>query len=148
MKRMKAIFLVVVMVFVSVPLFAQYDLDIQAKQAVNQTTFVEHKLERHKVPFGFSNNQPVLNITLGPLMYTYQRFLSPQISASCLYGPSCSEYSRHLFHEVNPLKAFVSTIDRLMRCDRIAATDIRVIQVDPKTGKKLETVNYYRFSHK
>ena len=145
---MKLFLLGVIMLTMSAPLFAQYDFDMQAKQVVAQSNFIDHKLERHKVPFGFSNQQSVLNITLGPWMYAYQRFLSPQISASCLYGPTCSEYSRHLFHEVNPLKAFVSTIDRLMRCDRISATDIRIIQIDPKTGKKLESVNYYRFNHK
>ena len=148
MERRKRVVLTSVLLLVVLPAWAQFDLDISARRDLSEKVFVDSGLERPRIEFGFSNGQRVLNLTLGPWLYTYQRYLSPQISASCLYHPTCSEYSRHLFHALNPLKAFFSTVDRLMRCDRLAATDIRIIQIDRISGKKGETVNYYKFSDK
>ena len=98
-----------------------------------------------KVTFGFGKGKPLANALLGPFMYGYQKFISPQISAQCLYHPSCSEYGKHLFHTYGGIKAFLSTTDRLMRCDRISATDINLIDVDPHTHKKNESTDYYTY---
>ncbi|MDX9852914.1 MAG: membrane protein insertion efficiency factor YidD [Tenuifilaceae bacterium] len=116
------------------------DITLIAANNDSNPQFIERK-----VTFGFGKGKPLANIVLGPFMYGYQKFISPQISAQCLYHPTCSEYGKHLFHTYGGLKAFLSTADRLMRCDRISATDIHEIDVDPHTHKKNETTDYYSF---
>ncbi|SFC82592.1 Membrane-anchored protein YidD, putatitve component of membrane protein insertase Oxa1/YidC/SpoIIIJ [Flexibacter flexilis DSM 6793] len=59
----------------------------------------------------------------------YQNVISRQISASCLYHTSCSRFSRKALQEFGILKGIALTTDRLGRCNRIAATDIRPVRI-------------------
>jgi len=51
-------------------------------------------------PYIYSKNSPALkkynpvNIAFGGLLFFYQNALSPQFSSTCLYNPSCSEFSK------------------------------------------------------
>jgi len=54
----------------------------------------------------------------------YQKIISPQISAGCLYETSCSRFSRKAIHEFGIIKGVVLTADRLSRCNRISAAGI------------------------
>lgn len=49
-------------------------------------------------------------------MYLYQKKLTYQVAGTCLYTPSCSEFSRQCFEEYGLLKAGFLTLDRLSRC--------------------------------
>lgn len=122
----------------------KYDkFNIQELTILKNTTNTTTPQTIHKVNFGLNKKSHIVNYTLGPFMFLYQKLISPQISAQCLYEPSCSQFSQQLFKQYNPLKAFLSTVDRLMRCDRISATDIRTIQIDEHDHKKHESVLYY-----
>lgn len=107
-------------------------------------------MQKRQVTFGIEkSNHSILrynpvSLVLSGLMYSYQKWISPQISADCLYSPSCSEYSKMLFHEYGFFKGLFASADRLMRCDRISATTINPISVDEKDGKVHEDVNRYR----
>jgi uncharacterized protein len=131
-----------------------------AQRSSDEDLFLRHDfsnkliLQKRQVTFGIgkSNNfilkyNPV-SLVFSGLMYSYQKWISPQISSDCLYSPSCSEYSKLLFHEYGFFKGMFTSADRLMRCDRISATTINPISVDAKDGKVHEDVSRYRIRTK
>lgn len=105
----------------------------------------------HDVTFGISKKKSIIvrynpvTLTMSCLMYSYQKWLSPQISSNCYYKPSCSRYSKLLFQEYGFVKGLICSADRLMRCDRISATTFHPISIDPVDHKIHESVNRYRF---
>lgn len=84
-----------------------------------------------------------VSLGLGGLMYVYQRFISPQLPSECLYHTSCSAFSIDLIAEYGLLKGVVSTADRLMRCNRVAALDVHPIHLHPQSGRVMEGVDLY-----
>ena len=105
----------------------------------------------HKVKFGITNSDNIIvkynpiTLALSGLMYTYQKLLSPQISANCYYEPTCSAYGKLMFQELGLVRGTMATADRILRCDRISATTFHPITVDPLDRKIHETANRYRF---
>lgn len=85
-----------------------------------------------------------LSVAFSGLMYTYQRWVSPQLPSECLYEHSCSGFSKMLISEFGLAKGVVSTADRLMRCNRVAATDIHPLFVNDKSGLIKESVDIYK----
>jgi len=83
-----------------------------------------------------------VNLAFGGLLFLYQNLLSQQFSASCLYDPSCSEFSKQAISEYGLPKGIFLSADRLMRCNRIAATGIHPIRVE--NNKVSDPVNFYR----
>jgi putative component of membrane protein insertase Oxa1/YidC/SpoIIIJ protein YidD len=85
-----------------------------------------------------------VGLLLGGALYVYQNVLSKHISADCLYTPSCSEFCKQAIKETGLLKGTMLTIDRLNRCNRIAAQDLKQYSVDPKTGRYPDPVARHR----
>jgi putative membrane protein insertion efficiency factor len=111
----------------------------------------EYHVHHREVKFGFDPEKnwfvkynPV-SLLFSSMMYTYQKWISPQISSNCYYKPTCSEYSKLLYKEYNFVKATMCTADRLMRCDRISAASFDPISINPKDGKIHETTHRYTF---
>ena len=113
------------------------------KDLIAGKEFDKNKYPSRHVVLGFGNQNKLLDYSLGGLMFVYQKYVSPQISAECLYSPSCSAYSKLLFRTYGPGKALLATIDRLMRCDRISATDIHPSEIDAHTHRKWEMPERY-----
>ncbi len=78
------------------------------------------------------------------LMYVYQRFVSPQTPSKCIYETSCSHFSKILIAEYGLIRGIVFTADRLMRCNRVAATDVNPSRINEQSGKVIETVEIYQ----
>lgn len=74
----------------------------------------------------------------------YQKVVSPQISAGCLYETSCSRFSRKAIHEFGILKGVALTADRLSRCNRISAAGISRDRFTA-AGKVVDEPSMYRF---
>jgi uncharacterized protein len=137
-----------------------FSIHISAQRVPDSELLLNHNfsdsLMIHKRPVTFglgkSNNVIVrynpISLLFSGLMYSYQKWISPQISSDCLYSPSCSEYSKLLFREYGFFKGMFTSADRLMRCDRISATTINPISVDDKDGKVHEEVSRYRIKTK
>jgi putative component of membrane protein insertase Oxa1/YidC/SpoIIIJ protein YidD len=104
------------------------------------------------VTFGFSTSNSFIikynpfNLGLSTLMYSYQKWISPQISANCLFSPSCSSFSKDLIKHYGIIYGTICTADRLMRCDRISATAIKPIRICELDGKVHEEVTRYSFT--
>lgn len=80
-------------------------------------------------------------------MYVYQKLISPQLSRQCPYAPSCSAYSKDLIRDHGIFKGIVCSADRLMRCNRIALTDISEEDTDAYDHKIHEHTDRYNIKH-
>ena len=89
------------------------------------------------------NSNPV-SLLYGGSLYVYQNFITQHFSASCLYNPSCSEFSKLAVKEFGIFKGGLLTFDRLNRCNRIAATDLDVGTIDLKTHRFNDSVIKYK----
>jgi putative membrane protein insertion efficiency factor len=98
-----------------------------------------------KVDFGFAAHQKwnPLTYVLGGTMFVYQKIISPQFSAGCLYEPSCSDFSKQLIAQYGLFKGTLASADRLMRCNRLGGYDIEAHQINPITRKIPEDISIY-----
>jgi putative membrane protein insertion efficiency factor len=103
-----------------------------------------------KRPYIYRNEAPLikkinpLGLLFGGTLYVYQNILSKHISAGCLFTPSCSEFSKQAINEEGLLKGTILTCDRVNRCNRIAAQDLKYYSIDPKTRRYPDPVSRYR----
>jgi putative component of membrane protein insertase Oxa1/YidC/SpoIIIJ protein YidD len=58
------------------------------------------------------------------LLNIYQKHISVQISADCLYSLSCSRYSREIVNKKGLILGVLLSADRLTRCSGFCAKDI------------------------
>jgi len=132
-------------VFVTVSTHAQARTDLELLKSANFKNPVYNKKQVH---FGITENKSYFSkynpvtLTFSSLLYVYQKIISPQISADCLFSPSCSEYSRQLFIHYG-LPGVFFTADRLMRCHRISATTFNPVSINETDMKVHENVKLY-----
>ena len=91
----------------------------------------------------FKNCNPV-SLIYGGSLYVYQNFISQHFSASCLYNPSCSDFSKQAVSEFGLIKGTLLSFDRLSRCNRIAATDLHFNEIDKKTHRFNDSAKKYK----
>jgi uncharacterized protein len=94
-------------------------------------------------PKTLKNCNPI-SLVYGGSLYVYQNFISQHFSSDCLYDPNCSEFSKKVVKEYGLLKGGMLTIDRLGRCNRIAATDLSLDRMNLKTHRFSDPINRYR----
>ncbi len=92
----------------------------------------------------FMNCNPV-SLLYGSSLYVYQNFFSQHLSASCLYEPSCSDFSKNAVKQFGLVKGTLLSFDRLSRCNRIAATDLHFDEIDPKTHRFHDPIKDYKW---
>lgn len=94
-------------------------------------------------PKTFKNSNPV-SLLYGGSLYVYQNFVSQHLSASCLYDPSCSDFSKQAVKDYGIFKGTLLSLDRLNRCNRIAATDLNPLQINSKSNRFSDPVKRYK----
>jgi putative component of membrane protein insertase Oxa1/YidC/SpoIIIJ protein YidD len=85
-----------------------------------------------------------VGLMLGGTLYVYQNVISKHISADCLFTPSCSDFCKQAIKEAGLLKGALLSIDRVNRCNRIAAQDLKRYNIDSKTGRYPDPVSRHR----
>ena len=85
-----------------------------------------------------------VNIVFGTSLYVYQNVFSKHISASCLYTPSCSEFSKDAIREYGALKGAILSVDRLNRCNILSAMDLNNHRLDPVTNRYPDSAARYK----
>ncbi|MCP1381414.1 membrane protein insertion efficiency factor YidD [Runella salmonicolor] len=117
------------------------DLDLLAESGSAPTVkFGQAKKAKQKAFLRFN---PVYWMLNGALT-GYQKVISPQISAECLYELSCSRFSRAAIQEFGIFKGIALSADRISRCNRVAATSIELIRISPQTGRVIDMPSMYR----
>lgn len=85
-----------------------------------------------------------INVLFGGALYIYQNIVSKHISSNCLYTPSCSEFGKEAVREFGIIKGLSLSIDRVHRCDKFTAADLRKSSVDPGTNKYPDPISRYK----
>jgi len=111
----------------------------------NQVIKTSENHHHREIHFGFESlkKHNPLNVLFGIPMFFYQKLISPQFSASCLYKPSCSSFSQKLISRYGIFKGVFLSADRLTRCNRLGAHDFDFFQIDPHDHKVHESVEIY-----
>ncbi|HEX5554399.1 MAG TPA: membrane protein insertion efficiency factor YidD [Chitinophagaceae bacterium] len=78
-------------------------------------------------------------------MWIYQNAISPQLSTSCPYVISCSNFAKKSIIAFGIIKGMAIAADRLTRCNRISLMDIHPIDLDPKTHHILDDPSRYKW---
>jgi putative component of membrane protein insertase Oxa1/YidC/SpoIIIJ protein YidD len=94
-------------------------------------------------PKTFKNCNPV-SLVFGGTLYLYQNYISQHLSADCLYDPSCSDFSKQSVKEYGLFKGVLLSFDRLSRCNRIAATDLNLANINKKTHRFSDSIKKYK----
>lgn len=147
---MKYLLIIFLSFILSNNLFAQ--LNANDLNLVKQSNFKEEKYEyKRKVKFldvktknVFVKYNPV-SLTLGSLLFFYQKFISPQFATNCPYEISCSEFSKVAIKRYGLLKGIFLTSDRLTRCTQFAAIDLdEAIDLHEETHRILDDIELYK----
>ncbi len=148
------LFPVLIVLFISPLAFAggdnisEKDLQLLRRHADHKDT--EHKHHSSGTEFLRPQGENTLSrfnpvtLSLGGLMFVYQRWISPQLPSECLYHTSCSAFSKNLIVEYGLVKGILATSDRLMRCNRVAALDVHPMHIHPVSGRVDEDTGIYR----
>lgn len=94
-------------------------------------------------PKTIKNSNPA-SLAFGGLLYGYQNVFSQHLSASCLFDPSCSDFSKQAVKEFGLMKGTLLSFDRLSRCNRIAATDLNPTEIDVNTHRFHDHINSFK----
>jgi putative membrane protein insertion efficiency factor len=104
----------------------------------------------HKRDYIFNNEESALvkynpvSMALGGLLYIYQNSISQQLSASCLFQPTCSDFSKHAIRDYGIFKGVFLSADRITRCNKIAGSDIHPLTINQKTKRSEDPISLYK----
>jgi putative membrane protein insertion efficiency factor len=141
------------LLFVGLNLFGQdRNADLSLIAAMNydaeRILYYAHSEKNNLAPVQFHSNSflvkinPV-NLFFKGLMTVYQKAVSPQISASCMYQTTCSNFSKEAIHEFGLFKGIFLSADRLLRCNKVSAKEIPPMDMDIISGKAIDPLSKY-----
>nr|WP_281169295.1 membrane protein insertion efficiency factor YidD [Spirochaeta cellobiosiphila] len=59
-------------------------------------------------------------------MHLYQSYISSQDRPSCVFSPTCSEYTRQAIQLYGPVKGSLMGAERLLRCHKYQVSPYKV----------------------
>ena len=123
---------------------------ILVSDKVQENSHEQHSDHKHLPVFLLSDHPSALvrfnpfSLAFGGLLWGYQSMISPQLSATCIYSPSCSAFSKSLLQEYGILRGLIFTADRISRCNRLALYDYPPWEIDFQIHRVREQIDYYR----
>lgn len=118
------------------PLLNSKNISYYKREGNNQAVMQTHK---HSLVAKFNP----ITLALQSSMYLYQNVISPQLSKTCAYQITCSNFSKQAIKKFGIVKGVFLTADRLMRCNRISILDINPINIDESTGTIIDPLSNY-----
>lgn len=91
----------------------------------------------------FAKYNPI-SLLLKGTMYTYQHVISPQLSRSCPYEITCSNFSKQSILEFGIVKGVFLSADRILRCNRIGVLDTDPLDFNEQYGTIMDAPDKYR----
>ena len=116
---------------------------------VKELDLTTNEFNSRKVEYLFKNHKNIIikynpiSLFFGGMMYVYQKHISQVLGSSCPYEHSCSAFSVMCIKEFGLLKGVALTADRFTRCTSTAARDITEININPKTDKIIDQLEWY-----
>lgn len=118
------------------PLLNNKDIHYYKREGNNQAVMQTHQ---HSFIAKFNP----ITLALQSSMYLYQNVISPQLSKTCAYQITCSNFSKQAIKKFGIIKGVFLTADRLMRCNRISILDVNPINIDESTGTIIDPLSNY-----
>lgn len=120
---------------------------------INKVDFKDHTFDPRKPKFLSADKGALIkynpiNLTLGGLLYFYQKIVSPQLASNCPYEISCSAFSKASIQEFGFIKGIPLTADRLTRCTQFTMMDILPSQINETNGHIIDNTDKYRLRKK
>ena len=147
---MKVSILKVLSIFIllNIPSFFAVGQDLNSDLGLAFRSEVEHVTEIYKPKFLFVSEKKFLkynpvSLGFGSLLYFYQGVVSPQISAECPYEISCSNFAKASLKRYGLIKGLSLTAFRMMRCNKIAGSDIHPLYITD-LGKIIDDPEQYK----
>lgn len=126
-----------------IPCYGQVSDFSLVNKKINETKFSNYKPEYlFKESKSYIKYNPITAVP-GGLMYLYQKIISPQIFADCLYENSCSKFSVQVIRRYGLFKGISLSADRLSRCNQFAGEDINPVRINPETNRVIDNVEWY-----
>ena len=150
MRKGAAIVIFFASLFVARPALCQTGVAVAADDLalLRDAERVDHRYDDRQVVYGFTPGRRTFNPAyhlLSSAMYVYQKGVSPILQRGCMFRPSCSAYSKALLKRYGLLKGTICTADRLMRCNRVALTDVNsTLKIQNGHGHIYESTDRYR----
>lgn len=143
--------LIFICLFYNLSVYAQ--LSKEQVQLIKNNDFNDHAFDPRKPKFlssdkGFLIKYNPINLTLGGLLYFYQKIISPQLLSNCPYEISCSAFSKVSIQEFGFIKGVSLTADRLTRCTQFTMMDILPSQINDANGRIIDNTDKYRIKKK
>ncbi len=144
----------IVFLFFFLSCFSVYaQLSKEQIQLVQKVDFKDHSFDPRKPKFLSSDKGALIkynpiNLTLGGLLYFYQKIVSPQLATNCPYEISCSAFSKVSIQEFGFIKGIPLTADRLTRCTQFTMMDILPSQINDTNGQIIDNTDKYRLKKK
>lgn len=90
----------------------------------------------------FAKINPVNNLMKGAMLL-YQNVLSPQLSKSCPYEITCSNFSKQSIEKFGVFKGLFLSADRITRCNRISLQDVHLQNINTENGAIIDAPSKY-----
>jgi uncharacterized protein len=143
----RSVYLIVLSLGINI--YAQ-QIDFMTDLEIINKKLSEKVADPYRRPYIYKDEASVLkkinpvNIIFGVTLFVYQNLLSKQISADCLYTPSCSEFSKNAIRKYGLVKGIILSDDRLHRCNIMVAGDLKKHKRDPITNRYPDPVSNYK----
>lgn len=147
MIRLFVVFQVLIVFFFCGPVEAQISENDQ--RLIQTADFTEHTYDPRRPGFMWLGKNAIvrynpISLTLGGLLYVYQKAISPQLQSRCPYEISCSAFSKASIEEFGIIKGVALSADRLGRCTQFTVIDIQISQFDQNSGAIIDDPDKYR----
>lgn len=142
-------FLVIVSaLFLLSPAAAQVNDPIKDLEQISAENMAQSHIVKRNFLFSTEKNVILkynpLTLTFGSLLFVYQNHISQQLSATCLYHPSCSAFGKDALEHYGLFKGTALAADRITRCNRISAHDIHPLTIDEQKHRGMDPVDLYK----
>lgn len=140
LKQLINLFFICVYVSVGFNSFGQSDQEILLKDSSSdQIEFVIEKPDRKFI----QKINPFYWAYTGMTNF-YQRNISVQIAANCIFEETCSRFSRKLVDEKGIFAGVVLSLDRISRCNKVTLVETSPLRFT-KNSKITESIDEYNF---
>lgn len=120
------------------------------KEVILNHEFQKPEYNKRHVEYIFKHSNNVLvkynpvSLTLGGLMYVYQKYISQVLGTNCPYEVSCSAFSVSALKRYGIIKGVALSADRLTRCNSFSAMDLTEDNYNQNTMRIMDPLENYK----
>ena len=128
---------------------AQSQISSKEVELINKVNMTDHSFDPRRPEFLKIGNNVItrynpISLFFSGSLFFYQKLISPQLQSRCPYEISCSAFSKASIEEFGIIKGIPMTADRLTRCTQFTIIDILPSQINPRSGKIIDSPSKYR----